>query len=179
MELSEIQEVEGELAEGESKYKETHRYRIEPPKDKNSYCEKNWMPVLDMPYHFVKWTNPTEVVKVNTTTKQSQTIFLAKSHIPNIPWKDYRICMIHEVNLFNNKLKQKDATYTHKFIIWDKEWNIVKLSESFSFMDGEIEFSCGLAVYKKDLLCTFGFQDNAAYIVKIPEHLVEDILKVK
>lgn len=44
--------------------KETERSRIEPPT--KSYCEKNWMPILDMPFHYVKWTSPTEVVKVNT-----------------------------------------------------------------------------------------------------------------
>jgi len=190
MELSEIIEKDpSTLKEGESKYKEISRSRIEPPNNANSYCEKNWVPVLDMPYHFVKWTNPTEVVKVNTTTKMSQTVFLGKSHIPNMPdfrggtqvitWKNYRMCIVHEVNLFNNKLQQKDATYTHRFVVWDKDWNIVKLSDSFSFMDGEIEFVCGLAIYKKDLLITFGFQDNAAFLLKIPENLIEEIIGFK
>jgi len=196
MELSEIAirndnpEYWGEeVKEGESKFKEIARSRIEPPNDKNSYCEKNWMPVLDMPYHFVKWTNPTEVVKVNTVTKTSQTVFLANSHIPNlpdfrggsqvIPYKDYRICLVHEVNLFKNKIDQKDATYTHRFIVWDKNWNIIKMSESFSFMDGEIEFTCGLAIYKKNMLITFGFQDNAAFILQIPEKIIDELLGFK
>ena len=32
---------------------------------------------------------------------------------------------------------------------------------------------------KGDLLCTFGFQDNAAYLLKIPEKLIEELLGFK
>src|SRR4030067_1461238 len=70
MELSEI-EITEEMV------KEISRKRIQPPNDPNSYCEKNWMPVLDMPYHFVKWTNPTEVIQVNPEECSSKTVFLS------------------------------------------------------------------------------------------------------
>ncbi|MCK9446518.1 hypothetical protein M0Q50_06565 [bacterium] len=190
MELCEIKEIpDEELKEGESKYVEISRVRIQPPIDKDSYCEKNWMPVLDMPYHYVKWTNPTEVVKVNPKTGESTQVYVSKSHITNVPdfrggsqvinYKDYRIALIHEVNLFKNKLQQKDGTYTHRFVIWDKDWNIIKMSDSFSLMDGEIEFSCGIAFYKEDMLITFGFQDNAAYILKIPKDIIDEIIGLK
>lgn len=186
MELSEIIERDSaELKEGECKWKEVSRNRIDPP-GPPTYCEKNWMPILDMPYHFVKWCNPTQVVKVNLNTNKAENVYLAKSYIEGfndfrggsqvIKWKDYRIAMIHEVNLFKNKLQQKDATYTHRFIVWDKDWNIIKISDAFSMMDGEIEFGCGMMFYKKDLLLTFGFQDNAAYILRVPEHMIEEVL---
>jgi FkbM family methyltransferase len=156
--------------------KEAKRHRIEPPNNPNSYCEKNWMPVIDMPFHFIKWSNPTELVKVNIEDNTSETIILKDGVGPHlnlrggsqiIPYGDYRICIIHEVDLWKNKLQQKDAKYTHRLIMWDKEWNIKHISDSFSFMDGEIEFCCGLAEYQGDLLITFGFQDNAAYILRI------------
>jgi GR25 family glycosyltransferase involved in LPS biosynthesis len=175
MELSELK-----------KYKEVKRSRIQPPNDPNSYCEKNWMPVIDMPYHFVKWTNPTELVKVNPETNTSETIILKDgvgSHLnlrggsQIIPYGNDRICIIHEVDLWKNKLEQKDAKYNHRLVIWDKDWNIKHISESFSFMDGEIEFCCGLAEYKGDLLITFGFQDNAAYILKMPITFLDNFIK--
>ena len=174
MELSELK-----------KHKEVKRSRIEPPNDPNSYCEKNWMPVIDMPYHFVKWANPTELVKVDPKTNTSETVILKEgvgqhqnlrggSQI--IPYGDDRICIIHEVDLWKNKLEQKDAKYTHRLVMWDKDWNIKHISEPFSFMDGEIEFCCGLAEYKGDLLITFGFQDNAAYILKVQKEKLIDML---
>ena len=48
--------------------KQVSQLRIQPPLDPNSYCEKNWMPILDKPYHYIKWSNPTEVVKINPNT---------------------------------------------------------------------------------------------------------------
>ena len=174
MELSELK-----------KHKEIKRSRIEPPSDPNSYCEKNWMPIIDMPYHFIKWANPTEVVKVDPKTNTSETVILKEGvgEFQNlrggsqvIPYGDDRICIIHEVDLWKNKLEQKDAKYTHRLVIWDKDWNIKHISEPFSFMNGEIEFCCGLAEYKGDLLITFGFQDNAAYILKVQKEKLINIL---
>ena len=163
---------------------EIARYRIEPPKW--SYCEKNWMPILDMPFHFVKWTNPTEVVKVNIETLTSETVFLCNDIIEGLPdlrgssqvisYNDNYMCLVHCCDLFKNKLMQKDAKYTHWFITWNKNWDIINVSEPFSFMDGEIEFCCGLAIHNGDMLISFGFQDNAAYILKIPLEKINTIL---
>jgi hypothetical protein len=43
-------------------------------------------------------------------------------------------------------------------------------------MDGEIEFCCGMAFYNEDLLISFAFQDNAAYILKIPKSKIDSII---
>ena len=42
-------------------------------------------------------------------------------------------------------------------------------------MDAMIEFNCGLAEVGDDLLNTFGFQDNAAYVLKMPKIILEKI----
>ena len=181
MELSEI-EIK------DTGVKEVSRVRIQPPFP-GSYCEKNWMPVLDLPYHFVKWTNLTEVVKVNPETGVSEQAYLSTTLIPDmpdfrggsqvIPWKDYRICVVHQVNLYNNVLGQKDGKYRHRFIVWDKEWNIVGISDPFSFLGAQIEFACGVALDKEDLLISFGFQDNASFVLRIPESIVEKTINYK
>ena len=67
MELSEINMFLDQV-------KETTRKRIPALGDNTSYCEKNWMPVLDQPFTYVKWTNPTEVVKYDINTGQTHTI---------------------------------------------------------------------------------------------------------
>ena len=66
-----------------SSCKEIERVRIAPPDPRThaqggSYCEKNWMPINDMPYHYVKWTNQKEVVKVDLGTLSSETVYLSK-----------------------------------------------------------------------------------------------------
>ena len=66
------------------------------------------------------------------------------------------------------EFNRKDGDYSHRVLIWDNDWNIKHISEPFSFMDGEIEFCTGLTEYNNNLLITFGFQDNAAYLLKMP-----------
>lgn len=174
-----------ELSKLDNNYKEVERYRIEAPINKDSYCEKNWMVVDDLPFHYVKWSNPTEVVKANISDLSSTQI-LHKEGIGNIQnmrgssqvirYGDYRICVIHETKLWKNKIDQRNAKYTHRFVVWDLDWNIKHISDSFSFMDGEIEFCCGLAFYKGDMLISFAFQDNAAFILKVPQSQIKSVI---
>ncbi len=166
--------------------KEISRKRIEPPTF--SYCEKNWMPVLDMPYHYVKWTNPTEVVKVDPKTNKAKTIFTGKhTHTLDrdlrggsqvIPYKNYRIALTHEVDLFYTEKGNKDAQYYHRFVVWDKDWNVISMSPEFKFMTANIEFSCGMAVHNNEILIPFGFQDNTSYLLKIPQDFFEKFLNL-
>jgi len=182
MELSEIEISDNTV-------REVRRVRIPAPGKNDTYCEKNWMPILDKPFHYVKWSNPTEVIKFDLDTLQTETVYLdqtkiisgvpdfrGSSHI--IPYGDYYLALTHEVSLFKPVVGNKDATYRHRFIVWDKNWNIVKFTNSFSFMNADIEFCCGATFYKNDLLVSFGFQDNCAFVLKIPQDILKEILEL-
>ncbi len=181
MEFSEL-ELSGDAV------KEIGRYRIEHPVDPNWYCEKNWMPVLDMPYHFIQWTNPAVLVKADLMSLKSHRAHEVKESdkVPNlpflrggsqvIPWRGYYLCIVHECNLLKNRIEQKDAVYMHHFVVYDRDWSIVQIGAPFSFMDGNIEFCCGLAEQERDLLITFGFQDNAAFILRVPEQMLSEVI---
>ena len=177
-----------------SSCKETERVRIAPPDPRThaqggSYCEKNWMPINDMPYHYVKWTNPTEVVKVNPKTKSSEVVKNVEN--PNIKtkrdmrgssnvikYKDYWVAIIHEVDLWFNKDEQKDSIYYHRFVVWDKDWNIKYISDEFDFMTARVEFTCGIALDGDNFIIPFGFQDHTSFMLKMPTSLFEYITKM-
>ena len=175
MELSEIEFTENGV-------KEISHHRIPTPGANDSYCEKNWMPILDMPYHFVKWTNGTEVVRYDIETGTCEQVALVdwkdlgcidlRGGSQVIPVGEYRFALTHETFLFRSQAGRKDGTYRHRFVVWDKDWNIVKVSPQFSFMNGEIEFAVGMCEYGNDYLMTFGFQDNAAYLLRAPKDFV-------
>ena len=165
--------------------KEVHRQRIDTPFSKDSYCEKNWYPIINKPYHFVKWTMPTEIVKADPETGKCDQIALRETiQAPAdqrgssqlIPWGNMYISISHEVNLFKNYLVQKDAIYRHRLVLWDSQYNIIGLSKSFSFLDARIEFCVGAAKQGEDLLLSFGFQDNAAFVLRVPKLVVEDMI---
>lgn len=176
MELSEI--VDGA---------EISRYRIEPPNG-HTYCEKNWMPIVNMPYHFVKWSNPTEVVRVNLSNGSSETVVLKQQPIlaglkrdirggsQVISYKGYYIAITHEVELWNNEKGNKDGQYYHRIIVWDNEWNVVKYSEDFKFLGANIEFCCGMTIKDDSFLITFGFQDTTSFLLTIPCDFVDNML---
>lgn len=163
--------------------KEISRRRLQPPSE--SYCEKNWMPVVDEPYTYVKWSSPTEVVRVIEGTDQTETIALVEQNVkfPRdirggsqvIPYKDHYVALTHEVDLYNSEQGKKDAQYYHRFIVWDKDWNIVNYSQEFKFMTGQIEFSCGMTYVDGNFIIPFGFQDSTAFIVKLPESVFEEL----
>ena len=181
MEICEIQFVNNEV-------KQISQFRIPTPVDKNSYCEKNWMPITDLPYHYVKWTNGTEVVRIDPETQTCEQICLKNWRDLNcadlrggsqlIPFGEYRMCIVHETFLYNSEAGRKDGTYRHRFVIWDKDWNIVKISPQFSFMGAKIEFCCGLTPYQDDYLMTFGFQDNAAYLLRVSKETVKNFISL-
>ncbi len=165
---------------------EVSRVRVPAPVDEDtSYCEKNWMPILDNPYHFVKWTMPTEVVWANPDAPECKQAFNRET--PSSPkdqrggsqiirWGDFYICFTHEVALWRNYLNQKDSVYRHRLIVWDKDFNFKGLSKEFSFLDVKIEFCVGAAVYEDDLLISFSVADNAAFVLRTPRHVVNEMI---
>jgi hypothetical protein len=165
--------------------KEIHRKRIAAPLSDDSYCEKNWMPVIDKPYTFVKWTMPTEVVYSSPFGEDTEQLKLRQTPIPPkdqrggsqiIKWGNMYICITHEVDLFKNYLDQKDAIYRHRLVIWDEQFNFAGLSQPFSFLDARVEFCVGAAQYDGNLLLSFGFQDNAAFVLSVPKIVVEELI---
>lgn len=185
MEMSEVELVGAE-------YKEIKRYRLDTPNSSNTYCEKNWVPINDKPYHFLKWTNPVEIVKVDLSQKldnqhyKCEQVFLGDT-ILDLPrdirggsnlvnFGDYYLMVTHEVNLFKSELKNKDAFYFHRFFLLDKEFNVIKISDDFNFLTGNIEFATGLAIKDKEVYISFGFQDNSAFLLKTNIEFIDKLL---
>lgn len=179
MELSEI-EIH------DQKVIEVSRTRIPALGNNDSYCEKNWVPILDKPFHFIKWHNGTEIVYYNPEEKTTTQAIThnwrdlgcadLRGGSQVIPYKDYYLSLTHTTYLFKSPAGRKDGIYRHRFVVFNKDFNIVKTTPEFSFLGGDVEFSIGMTRYKESILITFGFQDNAAYILKIPEKFFEKFI---
>lgn len=168
MELSEIEFYDGKPCE-------KSRHRIPAPNGDNTYCEKNWMPVLDQPYRFVKWTSPTEVVSYNIETGTTDSVVIqpkgkfreVRGGSQAIPYRDKYIAIGHTVVPRIPRAGVKDAGYRCCLIVWDRDFNLEYISEDFAFIRDGIEFCCGMCEWGDYFLIPFGEEDNAAYIVKI------------
>ena len=183
MELSEL-----EIDKDAWTAKEVSRLRIPAPIDEGSYCEKNWMPVLDKPFHYIKWTSPTELVRTYPSSPpRCEQVSVKTGITPSIDqrggsqlikWGDYYIAISHEVVLFKNYMKQKNGTYRHRICVWNEEFVLVGVSpNNWAFLDGQIEFCAGAAKYESDLLISFGFQDNAAFVLQVPGPVIDTMIE--
>jgi hypothetical protein len=162
-------------------FKEIDRELLPAPGDNNSYCEKNWMPILDRPFGFVKWTAPTEVAyrleKDKVVSTVVETNFKPAIDLRGgsqvLTYGSEYLAIVHEAALFQSELKQKDAIYRHRFVLWDSDFNLKHISQPFNFMGGKIEFCTGACLHENNLLISFGRQDNSAYILTIPVPILE------
>ena len=179
MELSEITVTPDSV-------KEISRFRIPTPLDPNAYCEKNWMPIVDKPYHYIKWCTPTEIVKVDPETQTCQRVALTdnpairrdlRGGTQAIKIGNHYVAITHEVDLFKSDVGRKDAVYHHRWVMWDENWNIVKHSKEFFFLDAQVEFAIGMCQSNDDVIITFGFQDNAAYVLRCPISTVMNFIE--
>jgi hypothetical protein len=181
MELSEL-EIQ------DQKVIEVSRTRIPAPGDNKSYCEKNWVPVLDKPYHFVKWHNGTEVTYYDIANKTTTSPIMhsykdlgcadLRGGSQVVPYKDYYLSLTHTTYLFKSPAGRKDGIYRHRFVIFDKNLEIQKTSKEFSFLGGDVEFSIGMTLHNDNILITFGFQDNAAFLLNVPKEFMDEFLEI-
>jgi predicted GH43/DUF377 family glycosyl hydrolase len=177
MEMSEL-EFDGPFI------REISRYRIPGPSPDNEYCMKNCTPIENKPFTLLKWTNPTALMRFEegkeTVVHETSSYEPIKNDMRGgsqvIRYKDGYLTIIHEADLYDSEQGRKDGTYRHRFVYWDKDFKTKKFSKLFSFMNTKIEFCCGLARHQNDLLITFGIQDNAAYILKVSQSVVEEFI---
>jgi hypothetical protein len=174
-----------ELEFDDTQVKEVSRYRIPGPPPDNEYCMKNCTPIEGRPFHLLKWSNPTALMKFNPNGQPTE-VFETTEYTPMkndmrggsqvIEWNGGYLTLVHETELYKSEQGNKNATYRHRFIYWDKDFKNQKFSKLFSFLNMKIEFCCGLAKYNNDFLFTFGAQDNAAYILQVSQSFVEDFI---
>lgn len=191
MEMCEIEKIEG-------KWTEVSRNPIPAPGDNSTYCEKNWVPILDKPWHFVKWHNPTDIVHYDIEKRESTSVIVDHDKKYAMPRdlrggtqvirinEEQRLTISHEVDLKKDVFGRKDGNYMHRAVVWDNDWNIVKTTQEFSFMgfqkdhttgnDYGIEFATGIAFHNNNVLISFGLQDNACFILSIPDDVFTEFL---
>jgi hypothetical protein len=60
--------------------------------------------------------------------------------------------------------------------VWNKNLSINHITESFNFMSTKIEFCIGLEIIENNVLISFGYQDNACYVLKLKKNTLNNIL---
>lgn len=180
MELSEIDPETG---------KELSRVRLSTPNNEDTYAEKNWMPIIDMPYHYVKWCFPTEIVKVDPNNGDCEIVNVIHQNSSLLNGRDYRgssqvipykngwhIALVHEVEGWLNEKSEKYGEYYMRWVVWDDEWNIIKVSDTFHFMNCKIEFTNGLSYRDGKFYIPFAIYDNVSFLMVVDDDIVDKFI---
>ena len=177
MELSKIEWID-------NNWQETERTRIPAAGDDTAYLEKNWMPIIDQPYMWVKWCNPVEICKYNKELNQLDINFTGSyyrsyrgdSHVINID--DNYYCFVHDVLNYqlNPETNSRISYYQHYILKLNKDLQPIGIYGPFNYDNRfNIEFGCGLASDDKYCYLTYSENDAAAYIIKFDKYLLVNL----
>ena len=170
------------LFELDNRWEEVNHFILEGTRNDCSYCEKNHMCVIDKPFTYVASTDPTVVYKADLSSLRlnfikgtsgmcigTQMLGSYRGSSQAVPYKDGYLAVVHH----SEKDEKGQYHYYHHFAIWDKDFNLKRISQPYKFEGGIIEFCCGLAIKDEYAYITYSVMDAGASIVKIP---LEDIL---
>ena len=140
--------------------------------------QKNWMPILEQPHHFLYMCDPTIVIdcKPEGTVERSrvsdldQNLTELRGGSQVIPHGDGFLCLVHEVVFTPGRV------YLHRFIKLSAEFVIQTVTEPFFFCSRGIEFAAGLARDGDRLVASFGINDASAHLAFFDVGVVDKLL---
>lgn len=137
--------------------------------------EKNWMPVLDQPYHYVKWSCPLSLVNSQGSAP------IVDASQPQILPRELRggsqvVCVDqHQLAFVHSSWHDRGLNYSQSIICWDKNWQLRYVSTPFTMLGSPVEFVSGLAIWDGWVYVGFGVRDSLPFVLKMSMELFMDM----
>jgi hypothetical protein len=137
--------------------------------------EKNWMPVPDSEdeaLRFIYSCHPTVVLRYDpgggvAPPEIVQSAPLIARNLSGgtqaIAIDGGHLCMVHEAVNFEDG----GRVYLHRWVWFDAEWRLARLSPPFLLHERGVEFAAGLARRGDDLVISFGVWDREAWLATV------------
>lgn len=167
---------------------EIRRSLVELESQERTYCEKNWMPIEDVPFTFVRWADPTQIVSFDKSSKSSS--LTHKSFAKRLEGVELRggtqvirwnsrlyVALVHEVLGRTTYLGRLQHTYLHRLVVWNNDFEILGISpQGFILLDSGIEFASGMCRKSDSLFVSFGFEDSTPFVLELKSSTVETMI---
>lgn len=133
--------------------------------------EKNWMPVVDHDYHYVKWSCPLSLV--NSQTSQSQVPVPQSQPFSRELRGGSQVVSIDQQQMafVHSSWHSRGLNYSQSIVCWHKDWQLKKVSQPFSMLGSPIEFVAGLATWDEWVYISFGVRDSLPFVLKMSMEL--------
>lgn len=146
----------------------------------NLKCENDWLPFVvndDIlfiyswdPFILCSLDSVTGLITTKINKKISQYNLTGfKGSASPIPYKDGFLCTIHYVT-------QQPFKYYHRFIFLYQDYEAIKISKGFYFIQPDIEYNTSIAISDDGLLVTSSYLDNSSTINVIDYNIVDEYL---
>lgn len=142
--------------------------------------EKNWMPAPgDDALRFVYSSSPTVILRYDDAGSAAPELIQPGSLIARrfsggsqvIPIDGGWLCLVHEAVNFDDG----GRVYTHRWVWFDAQWRLARLSSPFLLRERGVEFGAGLVRRNDQLLISYGVWDREAWLATVP---VEQVLSL-
>jgi hypothetical protein len=146
---------------------------------KNLDVEKNWMPVeSDAELSVIYSVNPFELMSIKEGRPRSQHTRPYNSGIAEyrgssqaIRYKSGILCVVHRSIVVRWR-----RIYLHRFVLFEKNWAIARMSKEFFIEKKGAEFCAGLANKGDRYVISYGLRNIHARVVEMSGSLVERLL---
>lgn len=134
--------------------------------------EKNWAPIENEPFNAIYSNSPGKKIdlKTNKFYDLPNNIKISGS-TPIIKYNNYNIALVH--------VKDSRLIYYHYFVLYDKNYKIIKISKPFSFFGVKTEFCCDIKYINNNFEIFMAVNDGISYVFKLPEDMLCDIFEDK
>ncbi|UCI09543.1 glycosyltransferase [Mesorhizobium sp. B1-1-8] len=149
--------------------------------------EKNWMPLVkpgaataDETLQFVYLCDPTRILDEQAGTLSETTPAIAAQRFRGgsqaIEFADGRLALIHEVQW---RAAESRRYYLHRFVWFDEQNSLRKVSRPFFFTKKGVEFAAGLAWHpdERRLLISYSVADCESWLATVDAADVEALLE--
>jgi len=147
-------------------------------KPRERHHEKNWMPIEGFFKHAAMYRlgqtiDPTGDIVNHRNDYSSETLSGGGQvlEIHRGPYTGYSIAIVHEAR--PNPHRNGQRYYNHRFVVFDQQLNVKKISRPFVFQDKQIEFAAGIALNHNylaeptEVTISFGVRDCEAWIAVV------------
>lgn len=154
----------------------THAEHVEPKFEPKQH-QKNWMPILD-PAKPTRWMyKPGVVMDEQGNLVSSIPPTIAADTLSGggqlIPCDGGWLGIVHEASPDPTNGKRY---YRHRWVWYNHEFELQKVSRAFVFFDRQIEFAAGLAQMGEQIVVSFGVLDREAWIATIDAIEVREMI---
>jgi glycosyltransferase involved in cell wall biosynthesis len=117
--------------------------------------------------------NTSYLVNKEETDESELMVDIARGGSSPVAYQDGWLTVIHEVCINGGK-----RYYYHRFVQYDKDWNIIAVSPSFYFIHKGIEFASGMVWDEsgEKLHVVLGYEDKKAYMVTLEKSSLNKLL---